>query len=79
MTNYWAYIAAFGSGLTFFAVAPYLFGMMSITSSMGMGNANVEMVEQVIYLFAGGVMALVPLSIGGAFVFAFFQFAEEMA
>jgi len=79
MTNYWAYIAAFGSILTFIAVAPYLFGMVSITSSMSIQNASVEMVEQVVYLFAGLVLALVPLSVGGALLFAFFEFAEEMA
>jgi hypothetical protein len=79
MTNYWAYIAAFGSLLTFLAVAPYLFGMIGITSSMSMQNADMAMVEQLVYLFAGAVKALVPLTIGGGFLFAFFQIARTRA
>lgn len=79
MTIPWGKIAAFGSILTFIAVAPYLFGMMSITSSMSMQNADVAMVEQVVYLFGGAVKAMVPLTILGALVFAFFQFAEAQA
>jgi hypothetical protein len=79
MTNYWAYIAAFGSLLTFLAVAPFLFGMVSISSSMSMQNADLAMINQLVYLFAGAVKALVPLTIGGAFLFAFFQFAGARA
>lgn len=75
----WRKIAAFGSLLTFLAVAPYLFGMIGITSSMSMQNADVAMVEQLVYLFAGAVKAMVPLTVVGAFVFVFFQFAGEMA
>ena len=79
MTVPWGKIAAFGSLLTFLAVAPYLFGMVSITSSMSMQNADVAMIEQVVYLFAGAVKAMVPLTVVGAFVFVFFKFAGEMA
>jgi len=79
MTVPWGKIAAFGSLFTFLAVAPYLFGMVSITSSMSMQNADVAMVEQLVYLFAGAVKAMVPLTVVGAFVFVFFQFAGEMA
>jgi hypothetical protein len=43
-----------------------------------MQSSNVELVEQVVYLFAGALVALVPLSIGGVLLFAFFEFAEEM-
>lgn len=79
MTVPWGKIAAFGSLLTFLAVAPFLFGMINITSSMSMQNADVVMVEQVVYLFAGAVKAMVPLTVVGAVVFIFFQFAGEMA
>jgi len=79
MTVPWGKIAAFGSLLTFLAVAPYLFGMVSITSSMSMQNADVAMVEQMVYLFAGAVKAMAPLTVMGALVFVFFQFAGEMA
>jgi hypothetical protein len=37
------------------------------------------MVEQLVYLFAGAVKAMVPLTVVGAFVFVFFQFAEAQA
>ncbi|WP_153552447.1 hypothetical protein [Halomicrobium sp. LC1Hm] len=79
MTIPWGKIAAFGSLLTLLAVAPYLFGMVSITSSMSMQNADVAMLEQAVYLFAGAVKAMVPLTVVGAFVFVFFKFAGEMA
>lgn len=79
MTVPWGKIAAVGSILTFLAVAPYLFGMVSITSKISMQNADVAMFEQMVYLFAGAVKAMVPLTIGGAFVFGSFQFAEGMA
>jgi hypothetical protein len=79
MTVPWGKIAAVGSILTFLAVAPYLFGMVSITSNISMQNADVAMFEQMVYLFAGAVKAMVPLTIGGTFVFGFFQFAEGMA
>jgi hypothetical protein len=79
MTVPWGKIATIGSVLTLLAVAPYLFGMVSITSNMSMQNADVVMVEQMVYLFAGAVKAMVPLTIGGAFVFVFFQFAESQA
>jgi hypothetical protein len=79
MTVPWGKIAAFGSLLTLLAVAPYLFGMVSITSSMSMQNVDVAMLEQVVYLFAGAIKAIVPLTVVGAFVFVFFNFAGEMA
>lgn len=79
MTLPWGKIAALGSLLTFLAVAPYLFGMVGITSSMGMQNTDVAMVEQVVYLFAGAVKAMVPLTVLGVLVFVFFQFAESQA
>ena len=79
MTVPWGKIAAFGSLLTVLAVAPFLLGMVSITSSMSIQNADVAMVEQLVYLFAGAVKAMVPLTVVGAFVFVFFQFAGEMA
>jgi len=63
MTVPWGKIAAVGSTLTFLAVAPYLFGMVSITSSMSMQNADVAMVEQMVYLFAGAVKAMAPLTV----------------
>ncbi|QGA81594.1 hypothetical protein LC1Hm_0530 [Halomicrobium sp. LC1Hm] len=53
--------------------------MVSITSSMSMQNADVAMLEQAVYLFAGAVKAMVPLTVVGAFVFVFFKFAGEMA
>ena len=79
MTIAWGKIAAFGSLLTFLCVAPFLFGIINITSSMSMQNADVVMVEQVVYLFAGAVKAMVPLTVVGAIVFISFQFAGEMA
>jgi hypothetical protein len=79
MTVPWGKIAAFGSLLTLLAVAPYLFGMVSITSSMSMQNADMAMLEQVVYLFAGAIKTMVPLTVVGAFVFVFFNFAGEMA
>lgn len=79
MTVPWGKIAAVGSLLTFLVVAPYLFGMVSITSSMSMQNADVAMVEQLVYLFVGAVKVMVPLTVVGAFVFVFFQFAEAQA
>jgi len=79
MTIAWGKIAAFGSLLTFLGVAPFLFGIINITSSMSMQNADVVMVEQVVYLFAGAVKAMVPLTVVGAIVFIPFQSAGEMA
>lgn len=79
MTNYWAYIVSFGSIITFLGVAPYLFGMMRLTFSISMETADVAVVEQAVHLFVGAVLALIPLSIGGTFLFAVFEYAEEMA
>jgi len=77
--NYWAYIATLGSVIIFLAVAPFLFGMTGLMLNTSMETADVAMLEQAVRLFVGAVLALVPLSVGGAVLFAFFQFAEEMA
>lgn len=44
-----------------------------------MQSADVTMVEQLVYLFRGVVKAIVPLTVGGALLFVFFQFAGDMA
>jgi hypothetical protein len=75
----WGKIAAFGSLLTLVAVAPYLLGMGSLLSNAGLQSAGIEGTHRVMNLAVGAVKALVPLTIGGALLFAFFQFAEEMA
>jgi hypothetical protein len=75
----WGKIAAFGSVLTFIAVSPYLSGIIRITSRISMQSADVTMVEQLVYLFRGVVKAIVPLTVGGALLFVFFQFAGDMA
>jgi hypothetical protein len=79
MESYWAYIATLGSVITFLAVAPYLFGMTGLMLNTSMETADVAMLEQAVRLFVGAVLALVPLSFGGAVLFAFFQIAEEIA
>ncbi|SFC23936.1 hypothetical protein SAMN05444422_10611 [Halobiforma haloterrestris] len=37
------------------------------------------MAVQMFRLFAGALGAMIPLSVGGVFLYAFFEFAEEMA
>ncbi|WP_458187344.1 hypothetical protein [Haladaptatus sp. NG-WS-4] len=46
---------------------------------MSIEAAKPMMVEQMVYLFSKSVVTLVPLSVGGAILFAFFQFAGEQA
>lgn len=79
MTNYWAYIAAVGSVLTFLTVAPYLFGMVGLTMNMSIETADPAMLERAVRLMVGAIMALVPLSVGGIALFALFESAEAQA
>lgn len=79
MTIPWGKIAAFGSLLTVLAAAPFLLGMESMLSNTSIQSADIEELYQMMNLAAGALKALVPLTLGGILVFAFFQFAGEMA
>lgn len=52
--------------------------MAGMALNTSMETADVVILDQAVRLFVGAVLALVPLSLGGAVLFAFFQFAEEM-
>lgn len=79
MTIPWGKIAAFGSLLTLVAVAPYLLGMESILSNASIQTADIEGTYRMMDLAVGAVKAMIPLTVVGAFVFLFFQFAEAQA
>jgi hypothetical protein len=79
MTDPWEKIATVGTVLTALAVAPFLFGMVHLTSSMSTQNVDVTMVEQSIYLLVGAVTAIAPLTAVVAIFFVFFQYAEARA
>ena len=78
MTVPWGKIAAFGSLLTVLAVAPFLLGMGSMLSNASIQSADIEDTYRMMYLTVGTLKALIPLTLGGVLVFAFFQFAGEM-
>ena len=79
MTVPWVKIAAFGSLLTVLAVAPFLLGMGSMLSNASIQSADIEGTYRMMNLAVGAFKTLVPLTVGGVLVFAFFQFAGEMA
>ncbi|WP_224269185.1 hypothetical protein [Haloprofundus salinisoli] len=79
MTNHWQLIAVLGSVMTFLAVAPFIFGMIGLAANMSIETATPTMLEQVVRLFVGALVAMVPMSVGGMALYAFFQFAESMA
>lgn len=79
MTVPWGKVAAFGSLLTVLAVAPFLLGMGSMLSNTSIQSADIEGTYRMMNLAVGALKALVPLTVGGVLVFAFFQFAGEMA
>ncbi|WP_148263640.1 hypothetical protein [Halopiger xanaduensis] len=79
MSGPWKPIAALGDILTILAVAPFILGMGWLLITTDVGTASPEMVEQAVRLGVGAMMALVPLSAGGVFLFAFFEFAEAQA
>jgi hypothetical protein len=79
MTVPWGKIAAFGSLLTVLAAAPFLLGMGSLLSDTSIQSADIEGTYRMMNLAVGAIKALVPLTFGGVLVFAFFQFAGEMA
>ncbi|WP_255151771.1 hypothetical protein [Halorarius halobius] len=76
MSSSWAAIAMVGRVIAVVTVLPFLGGMLWLLVN---GNPNVEMVEQASRLFAGAVVALVPLSLGGIALYALFQAAEARA
>ncbi|QPV64495.1 hypothetical protein I7X12_07755 [Halosimplex litoreum] len=79
MTVPWGKIATFGSLLTVLAVAPVLLGVGSMLSSVSIQSADIEGTYRMMNLAVGALKALVPLTIGGVILFAFFEFAGEMA
>ncbi|GAB3422929.1 hypothetical protein GCM10027435_28180 [Haloparvum alkalitolerans] len=72
MTVHWGKIAAFGSLLTVLAVAPFLLEMGSILSNASIQSEDIESTYRMMNLAVGALKALVPLTLGGVLVFAFF-------
>jgi len=79
MSNIWAGVSDIGDLLTLISVAPILLGMGFLVLKAGLFGANPTMLEQSVNLMVRGLLALVPLSVGGVFLYVFFQFADEMA
>lgn len=79
MTVPWGKIAAFGSLLTLAGVAPYLLGMGNLLSNASIQSADIGGTYRMMNLAVGAVRALVPLTLGGALLFALFEFAEGIA
>lgn len=79
MADYWAYIAAFGSALTFIAIAPYLLGLAGLTMNLSLETTDPALLEQGVRLMMGALVAMVPLSFGGIALFVLFQVAEAQA
>lgn len=51
--------------------------MIGLTANMSIEAAEPVMIEKLVRLFTGAIVAMVPLSFGGAVLFAFFQLAGE--
>ena len=79
MTNIWAEISELGDLLTILAVAPFMIAMGFIALSAGIFGAEPEMITKVVDLMVRGILALVPLSLGGILLAMLFKFAEERA
>lgn len=79
MASIWAEISEVGEFLTLVAVAPFMLGMGILALKAGLFGSDSAMLKQSVELFVGGLLAIVPLSLGGIIMFMFFQFAEEMA
>ena len=79
MSNIWTGVSDIGDLLTLISVAPILLGMGFLVLKAGLFGANSTMLEQSVNLMVRGLLALVPLSVGGVFLYVFFQFADEMA
>lgn len=79
MTNYWGHMVNIRSILTVLAVAPFLLGMIVLAFNLSLQTAEPALVEQAVRLSVKAILALVPLTLGSMLLYAFFQFAEEMA
>lgn len=75
----WGSIDAIGRMLVVVTVAPFLIGMVWVISNMGMNPESSELIIPLVELFVGGMMTLVPLTLGGIFLYAIFQIAAEHA
>lgn len=77
MTVPWAKIAAIGVILSILTVSPFILKGLSHLPTLA--TAGIEDVTLGAYLFAGGVKALVPVTIGGALLLIFFKVAADKA
>jgi len=79
MSNIWAEISDIGDLLTLIAVSPFMLGMGVLVLKAGLFGSDPAMLKQSVELLVGGLLAIVPLSLGGILLSMFFEFAEERA
>lgn len=77
MDDPWGVIADVGNLFTIIAVSPFLIGAGLLAVAAGLFGTSPSMTEQAIRLLVNGLLAMVPLTAGGVFLWMLFSIAEE--